>query len=850
MKKIFLNHQSCDRPAVRLIRDGLDRRGVESWCEEVDSQPGADGMQQAAAGLADCDCCAIFYGPSRVGAWHEIAVQLAGQMAVETWNSGRKFGIIPVRLPGAPPWVELNLPPFLRLYTVVDFGTSITDAGLDQMAGGVRAGSPPPPVELDEDALPYIGMRPFIGKDAAIFTGRDNYIIDIFQKLRRSEGTRFFVVLGASGSGKSSLMEAGLLPRLKTGGMDPATSKWLYVPMRPGNAALASLEFSLGTQEALRPFLPSTAKSEAERKDNWPEDKLHQIATSALGNHHGAGKLVIIVDQFEELLTLSPPAHGTKEEKTRHAGYMAHVWEPFLANLRFAAEQESGSVSVIVSMRSDLHTPFAADKQIGEFLIHPAHRCIIKPLSGNEVRAVIERPAVALGIKPEESLVERVVDDYLLDPMGALPFLQEAMSRVWEKCGRKDLKLAAYREMKGLRGALNQHADGIHTRIAKEHPEQAALLPSLFVYLTRLADDGGPDTKRRQPLADLPGGGTMQALALKLASRDYRLLVRDEELSVPAAGNAWHQGATVEIAHESLLTGWDQLNSWLSSPERPDRLRLRRFEASARAWARDGEAADQLLRGRALDRARKLAGRFPLEIPGVLARFLEESRKARRRRVQLITTGTIGLLTAIAFVAVGLKLLHPWFDVYRGDRAEAAGMHEEALAAWISAEKRIPAWGNAAVLQKIVRRHGDAGRFSSPTFPLMGPAASPDSLRLRLELLEACKQLGLWEAARKQLEYLHKTYPKDLAGKFPSMPKQELLDRLAQADRSLLDEKKMSPVQITDALVARAGLLIQAGGCEAAGADLQRAERIARENSLNSDAVSNLLPGITSPGYD
>jgi len=659
MPKVFLSHNSSDKAAIRQIQEGLTKRGVTSWLDEVDIPRGAEWIPRLEAGLGECDCCAIFYGPHGVGPWHNLERQLAQQMAAEAWRKGRKFGIIPVRLPGAPAWVNLDLPPFPELYSVVDFERSISEAGLDLLEMGIRDESPPPPAELDEDAPPYVGMRPLTEKDTGVFTGRNNYIIDLFRKLMRPEGARFLSVLGASGSGKSSLLHAGLLPRLKMGRLDHGTREWLYVTLRPGNDPLLNLEAALGGQELLRPFVPPATKTPAQRKANWPKEKLHGIATSALGNDHGSKRLIIVVDQFEELLTLRLPAESGTGKK-RQSEYMDEVLgEPFLANLRFAAEEESGTVTVIIASRSDFHAYLAHDERMGEFLASAGQRCVVSSLAPNEVRAAIERPAMARGVTPDEGLVETVVQDYQLDPVGALPFLQEAMSRVWEKGRRKELTLAAYREFGGLRGALNAHADQVYQEIAMKHPAEAELFPPLFIYLTRLSDDGRPDTKRRRPLADLPGGEASQALALKLASKDYRLLVLDEatlaphkpdERASPAAGVPRHEVATVEIAHESLLTGWMKLHEWLNDPRRPDRQRLRRIESEANSWEKDGKPPELLLADPELRKAEKLRTDFLSESPGCLTEFLEQSREAlRRRRRFLISSSAVVFIIAAAF---------------------------------------------------------------------------------------------------------------------------------------------------------------------------------------------------------
>ncbi len=637
---------------VSAIRTRLMASGVSCWFDEVDLPKGVDWMSRIEAALQQSDSCVIFYGPSGIGPWHEIERQLAQLMAAETWRGGRHFGIIPVRLPDAPQWKDLALPPFLRLYTSIEF-KSLTDYDAhNELAAAILQERRPAPVEIDDKRPPFIGMLPFTENDTSIFTGRYNYILDLEARLRRPRGARFIAVLGASGSGKSSLLQAGLLPHLRQGIVHPETREWIYVTMRPGGNALGNLEANLRSHEILRPHVPAPVEKMEERRANWPEERLHEIATTALGNGHGGPRMVLIVDQFEELFTLMPSDDKRRKE------YVTSIWEPFLKNLAYAAREESGRVSVIISMRSDFLPQFAGDESLKSFLGGIDHRCLIHPLNAREVRASIEHPAAARNIQLERTLVEVVVQDYQLDPVGALPFLQEALRRVWEMGGRRDLTYANYEKIDGLRGAVNAQANEVLRKFRESKGEDeiamGKLIEPLFIHLTRLADDGGPDTKRRRRLSDLPGGELAQKLARELASTDYRLIVVDQLQA--AAGVPANPGdgegkvdSTAEIAHESLLKGWTDLHQWLNGKDRPKRLQLRRFETEARVWDEEGDDHQPLLRGLDLHRAERLCRTFAAEVPAVLGRFVKASRSASNFR--LLRNGGIAA-AAVALLVV------------------------------------------------------------------------------------------------------------------------------------------------------------------------------------------------------
>jgi tetratricopeptide (TPR) repeat protein len=589
-------------------------------------------------------------------------------MAAEAWRDGRRFGIIPVRLPEAPAWKRLDLPPFLRLYTSVDFPSLSDEAALNRVIAGVTQEAPPPD-EPDSTRPPYIGMREFTEADSSIFTGRTNYIIDIGEYVYNARCPRFLAVLGASGSGKSSLVHAGVLPRLRRGVIRPETKDWLYVTLRPGNDALGNLRASLAGNPELRPLIDYAASA--------PEKWLHELASAALGNLRGGRRLVVVVDQFEELLTSVREVGSSATEEGRKT-HVKERWQIFAQNLAYAAREASGPVTVLIVMRADFLGYFSNDPDLGPLLGDFQLRCLVQPLSEAEVRAAIERPAVSYGLRFDSALVEAVTQEYLLDPAGALPFLQEALRRVWEKGERRELSLNNYREFGGLRGAVNEHARSIINAFERNSPSDTKAIPQLFVYLTRLSDDGGPDTKRRVLLEELPGGKSAQILARELAKEENRLLVVDDRSaqltqvrdrggnSIQSSSAQSQQNgsdigsslsATVEIAHECLLVGWSDLKKWLTE-KRPERLRLRRLESMARAWQQeDKDARPGLIRGRELRRSKRLLSEFRGETPPLLQNYFSKSIGAAKARAVLYSFLCAGLLAALF---AGGYLTLPW----------------------------------------------------------------------------------------------------------------------------------------------------------------------------------------------
>ena len=231
---IFLSHNSRDKAPVERIAERLKRAGIEPWLDKWSLTPGGDWQRELGDGLEASRACAVFIGPHDAGAWE---IQEAG-LAVDRAAKDHGFRVFPVLLPGVPEPFDPNLlPHFLRSRTWVDFrsghenGRALQD--LIHAIKGIPFG-PDVPIEPRDDVCPYRGLRAFEPDDAEFFFGRDRDVQRLIEKLKAG---RFLAVLGPSGSGKSSLVRAGLLPAL-TGGALPDVDELacLRAPAR-GHAA-------------------------------------------------------------------------------------------------------------------------------------------------------------------------------------------------------------------------------------------------------------------------------------------------------------------------------------------------------------------------------------------------------------------------------------------------------------------------------------------------------------------------------------------------------------------------------------------------------------------------------------
>ena len=303
-----------------------------------------------------------------------------------------------------------------------------------------------------EGVCPFKGLASFEPVDADYFFGRERLVAELVARL---VGAGFLGIVGPSGSGKSSVLRAGLLPAL-AGGVLPGSEGWRRLLLRPGERPL----------EELRRVLVSGAKDPlAEALDALPAN----------------GRLLLAVDQLEELFT------ACRSEAERAA---------FAAALARAAADPDGRAVVVVALRADFYGRFAAYPALAELL--GANHVLVGPMQASELRRAVELPAARVGLRVEPELADALVDDVEGEP-GALPLLSTALLELWQKRQDNTLTLAAYRESGGVHGAVARLAEGTYDRIPDERK------PLVRALMLRLVGEGEGDApvRRRASLAEL-----------------------------------------------------------------------------------------------------------------------------------------------------------------------------------------------------------------------------------------------------------------------------------------------------------------------------------------------------------
>ena len=471
---------------------------------------------------------------------------------------------------------------------------------------------------------PYPGMVPFGPREAGFFFGREAEIERGIQHLRHQ---RTLFVIGPSGSGKSSLIFAGLLPRLAQSSFF-APSYWVVRALRPGSAPLRALADVLGADP------------------NQPD----QAVAGLLARNAPAQRLLLLVDQLEELFTqTSDPAAQSQ----------------FLNALKGLRAVEH--CALLIGMRAD----FYADLMNSNLWpVDPGQRLEISPLRGEALRQAIKRPAVEVGVRLEAGLVERLLADASDEP-GVLPLLQETMVLLWDKMERRLIPYHGYEQLgqggrSGLAVAMATKADATLADLTE--PQQRIARRTLL----RLVQfgEGRADTRRQQRLAEL------RSVQDDPAEFDRVLEHLTRHRLLTCSGEGDREDPVVDIAHEMLLIGWPRCQDWVQFRREAELVR-RRLEAKTREWIRLGSGRGGLLDAVELAEAERwLASAdaadlgYDQELAALVAASrarLDADRALARRR----TRNTIVGLAAGLVLVTGLAV---WagYSAWRAGQAEAA----------------------------------------------------------------------------------------------------------------------------------------------------------------------------------
>ncbi|APU15699.1 MULTISPECIES: hypothetical protein [Actinoalloteichus] len=531
--------------------------------------------------------------------------------------------------------------------------------------------------QAGQGPCPYPGLAAFDRDHASWFFGRNRLVAEVIERLdeRRSSGGALMVI-APSGAGKSSLLRAGLIPALEGGALD-GSQRWPGVLFSPTAQPMLSLTASLARGLDIDRFELDAAVAQGPAR-------LAAVVRAGLRRRDDAhgGRLILIVDQLEELFTLC-------EDESQGRAFVD-------ALTTLAAPDADGGdpvALVVCGLRADFY---------GSCAEHPCLRTalrdgpvIVGPMTTAELRETILFPAASVGLTMEPGLVELLLGDLggagpseaggdgrsSAAPgyaSGRLPLLAHALRATWQQRHGSVLTVAGYRATGGIAHAVATTAERVFTGLPSPAAQQAAR--TLFLRLVKIGE-GVEDVRRRVATADLHGvaaGGAGESGhsspseldAVLAAFTASRLLTWDRD--------------SVEITHEALLHAWPRLRDWINA-DRHGSLVRQEIEEAASTWDRGQREAGSVFRGGRLDTARRWADRRHAELSPVATDFLAASirRELRDGRLRTTVVAALSVLTLVAasaaIVAVDQR------GVADGERARAEAERDNAVVSQLNA---------------------------------------------------------------------------------------------------------------------------------------------------------------------
>lgn len=561
---------------------------------------------------------------------------------------------------------------------------------LQMAAGQVRWGQGIPAGIGFQEAIPnpFRGLRPFTEVDALNFYGREALVHRLVTRLREeSRYSHFLAVVGPSGSGKSSVVKAGLIPALRRGAVKDSDA-WFYDELVPGAQPFEELANTLMGLAA-----------------NPPQNLLERLRSDPFGLHDvvqeilpaDGSELLLLIDQFEELFTQVPD----EGEINR-----------FLDALATAVTAKGRRLRVVLTLRADFYDRPLLHPQFSDLVRERTE--VVIPLTTPELERAIQEPLRRAGIGIESGLVATIIAE-MKDQPAALPLLQYALSELFEHRDGAFITMQVYKQMGGVRGTLARRADALYEELDERERDA---LRQLFLRLITLGE-GSEDTRRRALLSEvLPAHADHPLSSAEAAMRTVverlgraRLIAFDRD---PAT-----RSPTLEVTHEAIIREWKRLRRWLDE-SRSDLRMERALAALAQEWDEAGREASFLLRGIRLETYEKWAQSSSLTLTALVRDLLEASaserrrresverqRVARERRLERVSLQRLRLLVLVLVLAMIGAFVLTGLAVNASNEASANARISRSLALEASARDAASEGdGDLAVLLAVLANQG------------------------------------------------------------------------------------------------------------------------------------------------
>ncbi len=513
-----------------------------------------------------------------------------------------------------------------------------------------------------QDICPYKGLEYFDcnEQDPKYFYGREKLTDQLIDRVRNNN---FLAILGESGSGKSSVLRAGLLHQLKLGRKLAGSQDWKIQIMLPGEHPLQNLALSW-LNSKLSDTKRATKLKEIKSLLQQGREGLVKLVQASRAN-----RVILVVDQFEEVFTL---CQDLSER------------EAFFQCLLKTLEQTDNKLCLIMAMRIDFlgkcfHRKYSG---LGNKIQEPDNFITVSPLEKEQLKQAIIKPAEKVKLSLESGLAKTIIKDVENSP-GSLPLLQDTLTELWKRRKDNQLKLTAYSQLGGIGGTLNQRATEVYNSLSKQEQDCAQ---HIFLSLTTLGE-GIEDTPRRVLKQDLLTAKHNQELIDKVVQKlaNFKLIVTRNR-------------AEVEVVHEALIKNWILLRQWLD--ECRDLLRQKRkIEDAAKDWQSSGQKTDYLLSKKRLKEAKDFQKeqqeKYPLS--ELAARFIAKSSKYQKREiikslVSFLVIPLIGIVIVGYFVVREIQLNAAQTLIRDCQGKESCRGRIEALERLVKAKKSLKSY--------------------------------------------------------------------------------------------------------------------------------------------------------------
>ncbi|MBX3084864.1 MAG: TIR domain-containing protein [Anaerolineae bacterium] len=658
MPSVFISYAHADHGTVSNIINALQNANIPVWIDHQKLRPGTSNWEHAIrTAIADAPAFILVASPNTVRSQYvpdEISIaQLRTPPIpiIPVWIDGKNYiEAVPMGM-GRVQGLDLRDGEFEANIQAL-MGTLREIMNAEEQSSNQYVLTTPAADAVPADFTPhnpYQGLEAFTEKTSRYYFGRTALVNKLANRLHED---RFLAVVGASGSGKSSVVMAGLLPKLRYEHPD-----WVILPpMKPGAQPVEELSIVLASQRQaaitnVRPDLES-----ADTRGLLLQAKL-------IGREC---RVVLIVDQFEELFTLTTDAA---------------VRERFINLLTAAATAPDSNLTVILTLRADFSDRPLAYPELGHLINE--HSEAVLPLSLVELTEVVLGPAALDDVRMsfEGDLAARLVYTVREQP-GGLPLLQFALDQLFQRREGQRLTLKAYEQIGELKGALAKHAEATYAALPTESHRQLAR--GLFLRLISPGATEQESTRRRVMQRELTPADPTRQWVMETVIRQFikaRLLTTGEIAGEP----------TLEVSHEALIREWDVLRTWLDQFRSEVRLQ-QSISQDAADWLRNGKRPDDLYLGEKLREAEAWARGGAYAVSAEEAAFIEaggyrqrelredderrikaleqaETRAKRTRERLLITTAFAAVMITIAIVAAYIGLQGQQTAAAREDQA-------------------------------------------------------------------------------------------------------------------------------------------------------------------------------------